>query len=453
VVTQTVEPREQRGGATVRSSCGWRRALVPGVFLVALLWLAAPTAGHATECNRAMASPLVHVTLPGSPFTALPSADGCWLFVSLTQGTPGVAVLARTDGGVTLKRTVSLPGWPTGLALTHDGTLLIVAEGSNVVFLDARRLTTGTGNPLLAYWSLGGSAGSIYACVTADDHYLLVSNEAVGTISVIDLAQTRRSRFAQVRVVGSIPVGAGPIGLAFSSDEQFLLATVQSVNDMAWSNRCRPESDPTGAADHPEGAVVVIAMKLATSEPGRSVVRRVPAGCNPVRIVVSRETGRVYVTARGSNELLAFTERGLSGPGPDPRAEQVAVGPSPVGVAVVDNGRKVVVAGSDRFNTGATGSALYVIDAARIGGNSTPLLGVIPCRGFPREIRMTRDGRTLLVTNFNAGTLQIVDLGRAPWEFALSNGEQSNQLPQPTFYRPVTWLTDAAALDAATQQR
>jgi DNA-binding beta-propeller fold protein YncE len=399
------------------SGSSYRRlALIPGVFLVALLWLVGPTAAHGAECNRAMASPLVHVVLPGSPFTALPSADGCWLFVSLTQPRPEVAVIARANGGLTLKRVVSLPGWPMGMVLTHDGKLLIVADGPNVVFLDVGQLTTGNGNAILGYWGIPGvRPGSIYVSVTADDRYVFVSNEAVGTISVINLAQTRLLRFAQVQVVGSIAAGVGPLGQAFSSDQRFLFATVLSVKDMGWSNRCSPENDPTAAADHPEGAIVVVDMKLATSDPARSVLRRVPAGCSPVRIVASRETGRVYVTVRGSNELLTFTERELSGTGVViPRGKRMAVGQSPVGVALVDSGRKVVVAGSDRFHTGAAGSALYVVDADRIGINAMPL-GSIPSSGFPREIRATADGHTLLVTNFDGSSLQIVDLERALW--------------------------------------
>ena len=129
-------------------------ALVPGLFLVALLWLAGPATARATECNRAMASPLVHVMLPGSPFTALSSTDGCWLFVSLTLPHPEVAVIARANGGLTLKRMVSLPGLPMGMALTHDGTLLIVGEGPNVVFLDVGQLTTGNGNAIVGYWGI-----------------------------------------------------------------------------------------------------------------------------------------------------------------------------------------------------------------------------------------------------------------------------------------------------------
>ncbi|MGB6486032.1 MAG: YncE family protein [Steroidobacteraceae bacterium] len=412
MTTQTINPRAR----SVAADGSYRRlALVPGVILVTLLWLAGPTAARATECNRAMASPLVHVTLPGSPFTALSSADGCWLFVSLTQPRPEVAVIARGNGGLTLKRMVTLPGWPMGMVLTHDGTLLIVADGPNVVFLDVGRLTTGNSNPILGYGGVGGvpRPGSIYVSVTADDRYAFVSNEAVGTISVIDLVQTRRSRFAQLRVVGSIAAGVGPLGLAFSSDQRFLFATVLSVKDRGWSNRCSPENDPTAVADHPEGAIVVVDMKLATTNPGASVLRRVPAGCSPARIVASRETGRVYVTARGSNELLAFTESELSRSGRlDPRGERLTVGTSPVGVALVDEDRKIVVAGSNRFNTGAATPALYVLDAARIG-TSAQVLGRIPSQGFPREIRATADGRTLLVTNFEAGSLQIVDLGRA----------------------------------------
>jgi DNA-binding beta-propeller fold protein YncE len=327
-------------------------------------------------------------------------------------------VIARGNGGLTLKRMVSLPGWPMGMVLTHDGTLLIVADGPNVVFLDVGRLTGGNSNPILGYWGVGGAPrpGSVYVSVTADDRYAFVSNEALGTISVIDLAQTRRSGFAQMRVVGSIAAGVGPLGLAFSSDQRFLFATVLSVKDRGWSNRCSPENDPTAATDHPEGAIVVVDMKVATTNPGASVLRRVPAGCSPARIVASRETGKVYVTARGSNELLTFTERELAGStaAADPRGKGMTVGQSPVGVALVDSGRKIVVAGSDRFHTGTAGAALYVVDAARVGVNAMPLRS-IPSSGFPREIRTTADGRTLLVTNFDGGSLQIVDLERALW--------------------------------------
>jgi DNA-binding beta-propeller fold protein YncE len=346
------------------------------------------------------------------------------MFVSLDQENAGsyagVAVLERADGAVAVRRVLGLRGSPSGMALTHDGKLLVLANGANIVFLDAERMTTGTGNPVLGYWREGHEdAMSVYVNVTADDRYLLVSNESVGTISMIDLAQARRSHFAQVRLVGSVPVGDGPIGLAFSSDERFLFATVQAVSAPGWNNQCKPEGSQTAMADHPKGAVVVIDMKLAASDAGKSVLRRVPAGCNPVRVVASRQTGHVYVTARGSNELLEFTERELTSPGHDPQPTHVTVGASPVGVAVIENGRRVVVASSDRFSGRASSPSLYVIDSARIAANSRPVVGIIPSRGFPREIHATADGQTLLVTNFSAGTLQIVDLNGTARDLAL----------------------------------
>ncbi len=474
MTTQTTTHCQRRSAvaASGGSECRRYRALAARVCLAALLCLVAPIAIHAAECNRALPDPVVHVRLPGSPFSALPSADGCRIFVSLAEATggmrPGVAVLGRADGRVTVERTVSLLGSPSGMALTHDGTLLIVTNGAGVVFLDVTRLTTGAGDAVLGYWREGhGWPMSTYVGVSADDRYLFVSNEAVGTISVIDLQRTRRSGFAQVRRLGSIAVGNQPIGLAFSSDDRFLFATVQSMSAAGWDRICKPEGDPHAGADHSEGAIVVIDMKLAASTPGKSVLRYVPAGCNPVRVVTSRETGRVYVTARGSNKLLAFTERELTGSAPAPRATQVSVGMSPVGVAVIDNGRKVVVGNSDRFGTGAGAASLYVVGSARVEVSSMPVLGLIPSRGFPREIRATADGQTLLVTNFSAGTLQIVDLKRRPWDFAL-NGARPDALRGPGFAQALTlnssapdqrrrmlgseWLTDASAPRSVTMR-
>ena len=436
MANQATAPRERRS-TVAGSDCNRRRGLLRRA-LLSLLWLAAPIAGHAMDCNRAMQSPVTDVTLPGSPFTALPSADGCWLFVSLSHESgadrAGLAVLHRVDGAVTVQRTVRVTGTPAGMTLTHDGTLLIVANGPGVLFFDVERLKTEGSDALIGAWRQVGHAWptSIYVAVTADDRYLLVSNETAGTVSVIDLAQTRRSRFAQTRVVGSIPVGDFPVGMALSSDDRFLYATAQSVTDAGWPKQCQRESGLTGTADHPMGAIVVIDMVRATSDPGKSVLRRVPAGCNPVRVVAS-ETGRVYVTARGSNALLAFTQSELTGAGPDLQATQVAVGTSPVGVALIDGGRQIVVANSDRFNTGAAAPSLYVMASAGVGVSSTPAFGMMPTRGFPREIRATADGHSLLVTNFSTGTLQIVDLGRALWDFVWSKGQRSDRFPESDF--------------------
>ena len=61
----------------------------------------------AADCNRA-SSPSIHLELPGNPFAAVPTKDGCWIFVSLPESKaahgPGIAVIKREDGNVTLQR-------------------------------------------------------------------------------------------------------------------------------------------------------------------------------------------------------------------------------------------------------------------------------------------------------------------------------------------------------------
>jgi DNA-binding beta-propeller fold protein YncE len=34
--------------------------------------------------------------------------------------------------------------------------------------------------------------------------------------------------------------------------------------------------------------------------------------------------------------------------------------------------------------------------------------------GFPRELRLTADGKTLLVTNFGTNSLSVIDLAQIP---------------------------------------
>ena len=123
------------------------------------------------------------------------------------------------------------------------------------------------------------------------------------------------------------------------------------------------------------------------------------------------------MTARSSGELLAFDTRKLREDPMGALLGRVPVGVAPVGVAVVENGAKLVVANSNRFGGGASDSQrLTVIDALRIAYGAGAVLGTIPAGAFPRELQITPDGRTLLLTNFLSRTLQLVDLSRLPLE-------------------------------------
>src|SRR2546423_8813239 len=112
--------------------------LAGAALLVLCLAAAARAQGGASQCNAAMGAAVSYVALPGHPFSTVSSPDGCWLFVSLTSSNPksanGVALLSRNKGQITLKQVFAVEAEPTGMTLTHDGKLLIVADGDYVVF-------------------------------------------------------------------------------------------------------------------------------------------------------------------------------------------------------------------------------------------------------------------------------------------------------------------------------
>jgi DNA-binding beta-propeller fold protein YncE len=373
-------------------------------------------------CNQATPEPILHVDLPGRPFSAIPARDGCWVFVSVTgagQGSQnGIAVLRRAGGKVSLARVVPTEGPPLGSVLTHDGKLLIVASGVRVAFLDTGRMISGQGDAVLGYLKYDQAPMSIYVNVTADDRFLFVSDEAVQTITVVNLEQARNSGFSPDSVVGKIPAGIAPIALTFSPDERYLYTTSQlAPPSYGWPAECKPEGKASAEAKavNPPGALLVVDVAKARSDPANAVIAKVPAGCSPVRLALSPKGNLAYVTARNDNALLVFDTGKLTTDPEHALLGKAPVGSAPVGVAVVDRGIKIVVANSNRFFAGPNDkSTLTVIDATKGFWGAAAVLGTIPTGAFPRELQVTADQRTLLVSNFASRTLELVDLRRLP---------------------------------------
>jgi hypothetical protein len=167
----------------------------------------------ATDCNAPSRDASVTVSTPGNPFQALPSADGCWVFVSITRGADnasGIAVYRRANGTLSLVRETRLAGSPAGMALTSTGKLLVVADADRVAFLDTDRLIAGHSGAVLGYLIDTAAKGRVYANVTPDDKFAFIADENSATVSVIDLSKARASGFAASSTVGKIPTGAAP---------------------------------------------------------------------------------------------------------------------------------------------------------------------------------------------------------------------------------------------------
>jgi DNA-binding beta-propeller fold protein YncE len=319
----------------------------------------------------------------------------------------GIAVLGAAGDRWRLVREVPMPAPATEMVLTHDGKVLIAAASDTLMIADVDRMTRGTRNPILQ--SFRGGAGNIYVNVTSDDRTLLVSEERAAAIMVVNLEKVRAGGSDATAIIGKIPVGDAPIALTFSPDERWLYTTSEiAPRAWGWPAVLKPEGSMSGGLV-PEGAVLVVDMTKARSDPGHSVVARVPAGGSPVRLALSSSGDRLFVTARNSNSVLVFDTEKLRSDPEHARVARVPVGSSPVPIALVDGGRKLVVGNSDRFEaTRGSVSTLSVIDVDRVSEGAKAVLGSIRCGAFPRELRLSPDGRTLFLTNFLSQSLQII---------------------------------------------
>jgi DNA-binding beta-propeller fold protein YncE len=385
---------------------------------------AAAQPARSDACNDAAPAPITMLAMPGTPFQALPSADGCWVFVSMPAAGSGrpslLALLRRRGGALAFEHVLQLSAGPTGMALTHDGHLLIVAAGPRIAFVDVDRLIDGRSDSVLGYLDdpANRRMGHIYASVTSDDKFAFVADENGMTVTVLDLARARSSHFRPSSIVGRIPTGALPIAVTLSADEKYMYLTSQwAPPSLGWPIECKREganvTDTMPA--NPQGAIHIVDVARAKTDPEHSIIGSVPAGCSAVRLVLSPAGDRVYVTARNSNALLAFDTDKLRTDPSHALVGRVPVGTAPVGVAVVDSGRKAIVTNSNRFaGSRDEHQVLTVVDATKMGDGAAAVLGTIPAGAFPREMRVTADDRTLFLTNFGSQTVEMIDLGRLP---------------------------------------
>jgi DNA-binding beta-propeller fold protein YncE len=126
--------------------------------------------------------------------------------------------------------------------------------------------------------------------------------------------------------------------------------------------------------------------------------------------VVTSVDGRyVWVTAQGSNALLAFRATGLRASPGKALAAVVPVGDHPIGAVEVRAGRQIVVA-----NSGGSRN-LMVVDTrtALCQPGHRAVTGAIPAGRGPRELS-PEGSKALLVTNLGAGQLEAVSLDGLP---------------------------------------
>jgi hypothetical protein len=156
----------------------------------------------------------------------------------------------------------------------------------------------------------------------------------------------------------------------------------------------------------------VISIAKAERDPSRAAIPTVAAGCTPVRVVVSANGKIVWVTARGNDQLLAFSAKRLITDPSHARLATVRVTGPPIGLALIDNDSEIVVAcvGSTTRKPGP--GRPDVVSSAAALMHRRALLGTIPAGVHPRELGLEPNHTTLLVGNFGSDQLEAVAINR-----------------------------------------
>jgi len=343
-----------------------------------------------------------------TPFGVAFGPDGKHAFVDslINPSTPPSRLTPMMDGGGISEYSVSMSGLVSerlgtfrdksllGMTVSPNGRDLVAAGGSGASVFSVSRIEQPNSAP--SSWLLGSftssGQGTIEAAVSPDGDDVFVSLEDSDQLAVFNLEKAERSGFGSSDLVGYVPTGVAPVGMAISPNGRFLYATSEASTD-------------TGT----EGTLTTIDLRRAEEQPSRSIVSTVWAGCSPVRVVATSSS--VYVTARESDELLEFSASDLVSHPASASIGRVQVGEAPVGLALANRDRTVVIADSNRFNANGATPNLAVVAAEK---KSLHLLGYVAAGDFPRDMAVSPDGRTVVISDYGSGDLEEVDIGSLP---------------------------------------
>ena len=156
---------------------------------------------------------------------------------------------------------------------------MIAAAVNAIAVLDVQQLETAAGDPVLGYIPERPGAGVFDVAVSLDDRFVFATDERAARVTVADLAAARRGPFNGDVIVGHVPQGGGPTGIALSPDGRRLYVTDQiAPSNIPGAARCNEDS--VRGERYPEGALVVIDVDRAT----QGAPTPSPPSCPPAAI-------------------------------------------------------------------------------------------------------------------------------------------------------------------------
>ncbi len=321
--------------------------------------------------------------LGGGPFGVAVTANGQYSFVTTGNA---VAVLRSGSGLVpTMLRTIRVRGAGKGLAITPDGHYLVVADGSGAVVISAAAAETGAARPVAGTLTSPAGSGAVEVVISADGKFAFVTLQNSKRMAVFNLGAGLAQGFGRSAFVGYVPLPAQPVGVA--SHDAWLYVTSLA------------------------GTLSVVSISTAETSPAHAVMATVRAGCGAARALISDSGKVVWVTARQSDSLLAFSTARLRTDPAHALIARVMVGETPLGETLADHGSRIIVADANLQHLAGVSSNLAVISTGKALSGRPALLGYLPVGPIPRQFAVEPGSTTVLVTVQGAHELEAIDVG------------------------------------------
>ena len=347
-----------------------------------VLGLPGCTTATATAAN--LRSSTATTALGGAPF-GVAVTSGHYSFV-----TTGNAVeVVRNGPGLASEvvRAITVHGAGKGIAITANGRFAIAAAGSGAAVINVAAAESGLADPVAGFLTSPNGSGAVEVLISPDDRFAFVTLQNSAEMAVFKLVGGRG--FGRSDFVGYVPLAAQPVGM--TTDGKWLYVVTLT------------------------GKLEVLNLGKAEKDPAGSVVAIVGDGCGWARATASGNGKVIWVTARQSDALLAFSAAKLRKDPAHALIATVMVGETPLGETLVDHGAQILVADSNLNHRPGVLSSLAVVSTAKaLSGKPDALLGYLPVGPVLRQFAVEPGGHVVLVTVQGAGRLEAVNIDDLP---------------------------------------
>ncbi|MCW2933680.1 MAG: pknH [Actinomycetia bacterium] len=372
----------------------------------AAAFLPAPACGTPTAAGKTLTAPTTTLKLNyGNPYDVAVSNDGKYVFATTTTSLSVLTMNSNQTISAQYHYLVASSGEiAQGLALTFDGSYAAVAVGNQLNIQSAAQAEQDANSANAANLIVPRVAPVTDATEVAfsqDGQFAFVTMRNSNKLAVFNMQKALTTGQNQPGVfVGTISLDINPTGMAVSPDGQWLYVV-------------SAESSNTTSTGPNEGLISVLSIQKLETSPSSALVSQATAGCSPSGVVASADGSTVWVTARGSDDLLGFSADKLRTDPKHSLTAEVPVGQTPTGVIVADGGTKILVA--DTNLNGQPGSDnIAVIDAAAAISRKPALIGYIPSGRSPDHFVLSSSGQYLYVADSGAPQVQIMNIGALP---------------------------------------